>query len=73
MEAKKKVYEYKEKGVLYGSKRLYRVRLMHVFIQTDRISTMQVLSRALKMPLFIINSITQSITQHYFPFKKRSG
>nr|WP_278579431.1 hypothetical protein [Bacteroides intestinalis] len=54
MEAKKKVYEYKEKGVLYGSKRLYRVKLMHVFIQTDRISTMQVLSRALKMPLFII-------------------
>ena len=29
--AKKKVHEYKEGGVLYGIKRLYRVRLMHVF------------------------------------------
>ena len=30
-EAKKKVYEYKEEGVLYGNKRLYRVRLVHGF------------------------------------------
>jgi hypothetical protein len=30
--AKKKVYEYKEGGVLYGIKRLYRVRLVHGFI-----------------------------------------
>ena len=59
--AKKKVYEYKEEGMLYGIKRLYRVKLMHGFILADRISIVQVLSCALHPSRTGLICIIQSV------------